>query len=128
MEMRRISESGHQSVIYATLMSRCPRCGRGRLFRGFLDVAPFCSACGLSFARFEAGDGPAVFAILIVGAIVTGGALVTEVTFQPPYWVQGVIWGPAVVILSLGLLRPLKAGLIALQYKHRAEEGRLVQK
>lgn len=116
------------AVIYATLMSRCPRCGRGKLFRGFLEVAPSCSACGLSYARFEAGDGPAVFAILIVGAIVAGGALVTEVNFQPPYWVQGVIWGPAVVILSLGLLRPLKAALIALQYRHRAEEGRLAQK
>ncbi|HEX5281637.1 MAG TPA: DUF983 domain-containing protein [Micropepsaceae bacterium] len=109
-------------------MSRCPRCGRGRLFRGFLDVATACSVCGLSYARFEAGDGPAVFAILIVGAIVAGGALVTEVNFRPPYWLQGAIWGPAVVILSLGLLRPLKAGLIALQYKHRAEEGRLAQK
>ncbi len=116
------------AVIYATLMSRCPRCGRGRLFRGFLDIAPSCSACGLSFAGFEAGDGPAVFVILIVGAIVAGGALITEVKFQPPYWVQGAIWGPAVVILSLSLLRPLKAGLIALQYKHRAEEGRLAGK
>lgn len=114
------------AVIYATLMSRCPHCGRGPLFRGFLDVAASCTVCGLSYARFEAGDGPAVFAILIVGAIVAGGALLTEVWFQPPYWVQGVIWGPAVVILSLGFLRPLKAGLIALQYKHRAEEGRFV--
>lgn len=69
-----------------------------------------------------------MFVILIVGAIVAGGALVLEVNFQPPYWVQGIIWGPAVVILSLGLLRPLKAGLIALQYKHRAEEGRLARK
>ena len=115
-------------IIYATLMSRCPRCGRGPLFRGFLDIAPACSACGLSFAGFEAGDGPAVFIILIVGTIAAGGALVMEVNFQPPYWVQGVIWGPTVIILSLGLLRPLKAGLIALQYKHRAEEGRLARK
>ncbi len=115
------------SVVYATLLSRCPRCGRGPLFRGFLTVAPSCSGCGLSFARFEAGDGPAVFVILIVGAVVAGGALLTEVWFQPTYGVQGVIWGPAVVILSLGLLRPLKAGLIALQYRNKAEEGRLVR-
>src|SRR5579871_800131 len=113
------------SVLYATLLSRCPRCGRGPLFRGFLTVAPSCGVCGLSFARFEAGDGPAVFAILIVGAVVSAGALLTEVWFQPPYWVQGAIWGPAVIILSLALLRPLKAGLIALQYKNKAEEGRL---
>jgi uncharacterized protein (DUF983 family) len=112
-------------VLYATLLARCPRCGRGPLFRGFLHVAPQCGSCGLDFSHFEAGDGPAVFVILIVGAIVAGGALLTEVWFQPPYWVHGVIWGPAVVLLSLALLRPLKAGMIALQYKHRAEEGRL---
>jgi uncharacterized protein (DUF983 family) len=81
----------------------------------------------MSYSRFEAGDGPAVFVILIVGAIVAGGALLMEVSFQPPYWVQGVIWGPAVVVLSLGFLRPFKAGLIALQYKHRAEEGRIAR-
>lgn len=113
------------AVIYATLLSRCPRCGRGRLFAGFLTVARSCGACGLDFTRFEAGDGPAVFVILLVGAIVSAGALLTEVWFHPPYWVQGVIWGPAVIILSLGFLRPLKAGLIVLQYKHRAEEGRI---
>ena len=115
------------AVLYATLFARCPRCGKGPLFRGFLNVAASCNSCGMSFSRFEAGDGPAVFVILIVGAIVAGGALLTEVWFRPPYWVQGVIWGPAVVILSLGFLRPLKAGLIALQYRHRAEEGRLAR-
>ena len=115
------------SVVYASLLGRCPRCGRGKLFRGFLNVAPACGACGLDYSRFEAGDGPAVFVILIVGAIVAGGALLTEVWFHPPYWVHAVIWFPAVVLLSLGMLRPLKAGLIVLQYKHRAEEGRLVK-
>jgi uncharacterized protein (DUF983 family) len=113
------------SVAYAALLGRCPRCGRGPLFRGFLTVAASCGACGLDYSRFEAGDGPAVFVILIVGAIVAGGALLTEVWYQPPYWVHAVIWGPAVVILSLGLLRPLKAGMITLQYKHRAGQGRL---
>ena len=57
-----------------------------------------------------------------------GGALIVEVAYQPPYWVHALIWGPAILILSLGLLRPLKAGLIVLQYKHRAEEGRLEKK
>ena len=112
------------SVAFASLLARCPHCGRGPLFRGYLKVARACSACGLDYSRFEAGDGPAVFVILIVGAIVAGSALLTEVWFQPPYWVHAVIWGPAVVILSLAFLRPLKAGMIVLQYKHRAEEGR----
>ena len=120
-------EGAHRSeplVAFASLFARCPHCGKGPLFRGYLKVARACSACGLDYSRFEAGDGPAVFVILIVGAIVAGSALLTEVWFQPPYWVHAVIWGPAVVILSLAFLRPLKAGMIVLQYKHRAEEGR----
>jgi uncharacterized protein (DUF983 family) len=67
-----------------------------------------------------------VFVILIVGAIVAGGALLLEIAYQPPYWVHALIWGPALLILSLAFLRPLKAALIVLQYKHRAEEGRRV--
>jgi len=121
------AHAGGASVVYASLLGRCPRCGKGKLFRGFLDIAPACTACGLDYSGLEAGDGPAVFVILIVGAIVAGGALLTEVWFHPPYWVHAVIWFPAVVLLSLGMLRPLKAGLIVLQYKHRAEEGRLIK-
>jgi len=112
------------SVLFASLLARCPHCGKGRLFCGYLGVAPGCPVCGLSYARFQAGDGPAVFVILIVGAIVAGSALITEVEFHPPYWLHAAIWGPAIVLLSLGLLRPLKASLIVLQYKHRAEEAR----
>jgi len=63
------------SVLAASLWGRCPRCGKGNLFRGYLTLSPSCPACGLDFAGFEAGDGPAVFVILIVGAIVAGGML-----------------------------------------------------
>lgn len=114
------------SVLAASLKGRCPRCGKGSLFQGYLAVRPSCTSCGLDFSRFEAGDGPAVFVILIVGAIVAGGALLLEIAYQPPYWVHALIWGPALLILSLAFLRPLKAALIVLQYKHRAEEGRRV--
>ena len=117
--------SGNKSAVgSAWVLGRCPRCGKGKLFHGFLGVAKACSVCGLDYSGFEAGDGPAVFVILIVGAIVAGGALITEVAFHPPYWVHAVIWGPAILILSLGLLRPLKAALIVQQYRHRAEEAR----
>jgi len=112
------------SVGSASLRGLCPRCGKGKLFRGFLNVASGCPVCGLDYSNFEAGDGPAVFVILIVGAIVAGGALITEVAFHPPYWLHAAIWGPMILILSLGFLRPLKASLIVLQYKHRAEEAR----
>jgi uncharacterized protein (DUF983 family) len=96
-------------------------------FSGYLGPANSCEACGLDYRRFNAGDGPAVFVILIVGAIVAGGALLVETAWQPPYWVHALIWGPAILLLSLGLLRPLKAGLMVLQYKHRAEEARRVE-
>ena len=113
------------STLVASLKGRCPRCGRGPLFHGYLRPAKSCGACGLDLSKLEAGDGPAIFVILIVGAIVAGGALILEVAVQPPYWVHALIWGPAIFALSLGMLRPLKAGLMVLQYKHRAEEGRL---
>lgn len=95
------------------------------MFAGYLTVAPRCSACGLDYSGFDAGDGPAVFVILIVGAIVAGGALLVEVNFQPPYWVHAVIWAPLTVILTFVLLRLAKALLLVLQYKHQAREGRL---
>ena len=74
---------------------------------------------------FDAGDGPAVFVILIVGAIVAGSALVVEVKYEPPYWVHAVLWIPLLLILSFAMLRLVKSTLLVLQYKHKAGEGRL---
>ena len=54
-----------------------------------------------------------------------GAALVTEVLYQPPIWVHALLWGPLILIVTLGPLRPLKGLMIALQYHHKAEEGRL---
>lgn len=108
------------SPFSAGLRCRCPRCGIGGLFDGFLTVADKCSACGLDFSVADSGDGPAVFIIFIVGPIVTGLALWTEMTFHPPYWVHVVLWGPAVLAGCLLLLRPFKATLVALQYRNRA--------
>jgi uncharacterized protein (DUF983 family) len=121
------ADDGHSppGVLRASLFGLCPRCGQGSLFGGYLSLAPACRACGLDFSALGAGDGPAVFAILIVGAIVAGGALILEVTVRPPYWVHAIIWLPLILILSLGLLRPLKAWLIVQQYRHRAEEHRV---
>ncbi len=112
------------SPALAGLKGRCPRCGEGQLFNGFLTPAPRCANCRLDFAFIDSGDGPAVFIILIIGFVIVGGALVTEVLWRPPYWVHAVIWGPLAIILSLGLLRPAKGLLIGLQYAHKAEEGR----
>ncbi len=114
------AQPGPPSFLSAGLRGRCPRCGRGRLFAGYLTVAPRCAVCGLDFSQVDSGDGPAVFIILIVGFLVVGAALVTEILFHPPYWLHLVLWIPAILGGSLGLLRPLKATFIALQYRHLA--------
>jgi uncharacterized protein (DUF983 family) len=105
------------------LRGRCPRCGEGRLFSGLLGIQPRCQACGLDFSFTDAGDGPAVFVIMIVGFIVVGLALYVEFTFGPPFWVHALLWVPLILALSIGLLRPLKGFLIAQQYLHRAGPG-----
>ena len=109
----------------AGLRGRCPRCGEGPLFDGFLTIADECEACGLDFSREDAGDGPAVFIMFLVGAIVVPLALLLHLWLAPPVWVQLLVWFPVVIGLSLLFLRPFKATLFALQYKHGAEEARL---
>jgi len=107
------------------LRGRCPRCGEGRLFQGFLTLRPRCEHCGLDYGFADAGDGPAVFVILIGGFIVVFAALIVEFVYQPPYWVHVALWLPLILILTLGPLRPMKGLLISLQYHHKAQEGRL---
>lgn len=113
------------SAVVAGLTGACPRCGRGRLFAGFLDLAPRCGRCGLDFSFADAGDGPAVFVSLFGGFVVLGIALVTETLYEPPFWVHLALFLPLTLVVCLGLLRPLKGLLVALQYRNKAEEGRL---
>lgn len=115
------------SVARASLLARCPRCGRGALFRGVLTIAPFCESCGLEFAAFDVGDGPAALVILVVGALVCGAALYVEFTWSPPLWVHVLLWTPAIAVLTIFFLRVIKAALLILQYRHRAGEGRLAE-
>jgi uncharacterized protein (DUF983 family) len=110
------------------LRCRCPRCGEGKLLRGFLTLRPACEHCGLDYGFAGAGDGPAVFVILIGGAIVVFAALITEVVYQPPYWVHAALWLPLVLLVTLAPLRPIKGLMIALQYHHKAQEGRLTHR
>ena len=107
------------TLLRAALGCRCPRCGRGRLFAGLLSVRPACTVCGLDLSAQDAGDGPAVFAILFLGLIVVGLAALVEINFSPPIWVHLLLWAPLILIGAVAMLRPLKAGLIALQYRHR---------
>ena len=109
------------------LRGRCPRCGEGHLFQGFLALRPSCEACGLDYSSFDSADGPAFFVMSIVGLIVVGLALFLEVTYEPPIWVHALGAGSLSIGLSLLLVRPLKGMLIALQFANKAEEGRFRQ-
>jgi uncharacterized protein (DUF983 family) len=114
-----------QSPTTTGLAGRCPRCGEGHLFKGFLSVAPACDNCGLDFSFADAGDGPAVFVTLFAGFLVLGMALWVEISYEPPMWVHLLIFAPMTVIVCLGILRPLKGLLVAMQYANKAEQGRL---
>jgi uncharacterized protein (DUF983 family) len=109
----------------AGLTCSCPRCGQGRLFDGLLKVKPACSSCGLDYSFADSGDGPAVFVILIIGFLVVGLALWTEVNYNPPIWLHFIIWIPLAIGLSLWLLRIMKSLLIALQYRNNARSGEI---
>jgi uncharacterized protein (DUF983 family) len=114
-----LSEGG---AIARGLRCRCPACGEGPLFQGFLHVRPVCEACGADLSGQDSGDGPVAFIVLIVGGIVVGLALVVEVGYAPPVWLHLLLWLPLTVALTLALMRPAKAVLVALQYKHRRHD------
>ena len=116
-----------QSVMRG-LACKCPRCGRGKLYSGFLTLRPACEFCGLDYAFIDSGDGPAVFIIMIAGAIVVACSLIVEVKYEPPFWVHAVLWLPLILATTLLPLRSMKSLLIALQFHHKAAEGRLIDR
>lgn len=123
-------ETGHGtpsfgSTLLAGIIGRCPSCHRGKLYSGYLTLAPRCTVCGLDYGFADAGDGPAVFVILVTGFVVVGLALIVEILYSPPYWLHAALWGPLAIIVPLVLLRSFKGVLIALQFRHKAEEGKL---
>lgn len=110
------------SIFAAGLAGRCPRCGRGPLFAGFLKLAPACAACGLDLSFADSGDGPAVFVSLVGGFVVLGLALWTELAYEPPFWVHVALFLPLTLIVCIGMLRPLKGVLIAQQFRTKAAQ------
>jgi len=110
------------------LRCKCPSCGKGKLYAGFLSLRQSCGVCGCDYAFIDSGDGPAVFVIMIAGAIVVTAALITEVKYQPPFWVHAVLWLPLTLAVTLWPLRAIKSLLIALQFHHKAAEGRLIER
>lgn len=113
------------SPLSAGLSGKCPRCGQGALFKTFLGLGDNCNVCGLDYSKADAGDGPAVFIMFIVGFVAVSVAFVARFVWFAPILTAFLISGGVATVLSLALLRPFKATLVALQYKHKAEEGRL---
>ena len=110
------------SVLRVALTCCCPRCGRGRLFRNLLEVRDHCEVCGLNLSQHDAGDGPSVAVILVLGAFIVGMAFWVEFRFSPPLWVHAVLWPVVTIPLAILMMRALKAALVALQYRHRSSE------
>ena len=109
------------SPVTAALLGRCPRCGKGKLFKGVLDIRPRCEVCDLDLSAHDAGDGPAVAGILIIGAIAVGLALWVDARFRPPLWVHAVVWPLVILPLCVLTMRLAKAALVALQWRHRRD-------
>lgn len=125
MENSATNEKSAVPPLKAGLTCSCPRCGRGKLFNGYLALAPRCTECGLDYSFAYSGDGPAVFVILIGGLIAVLAVLAVELIWQPSYWVHAAVGIPAVLIATLLPLRISKSLLIALQFHHKAAEARL---
>ncbi len=114
-----------RSHVLNGFLGRCPQCGKGGLFKSYLNLNKSCDNCQLNFGFAESGDGPAFFIMILVGFAVVVAAIMTEVAYRPPYWVHALMWPPLIFLLSALLLRPLKGLMIGLQFKHQAREGRL---
>ncbi|MFG1346444.1 DUF983 domain-containing protein [Xanthobacter autotrophicus DSM 431] len=114
------------SPLSTGLRGRCPRCGEGHLFNGFLTIAPACEVCGLDYSFADPADGPAFFVMCFacVPAVLFGIWL--EVAYEAPYWVHLVTTLPVLLLTCIPPLRPLKGWLVASQYYYKAEEGRRV--
>lgn len=120
------SPASEPSPLKAALAGDCPRCRERTLFKSLVGFADRCRSCGLNFADFNVGDGPAAFLIFIVGTITVVGALILDGAVSPPWWVH-LIWIPVATLLTVGGLRVSKAWLLGQEYRHRAREGRIVE-
>ena len=114
---------GKPNPLLSGAAGRCPNCGEGRLFEGFLKVSPACEACGFDLAAADSGDGPAVFVILIAGFICAFGALFTMVAFRASVWVTLAIWLPMTLVICLALVRPMKGLMLAAQFMNKASQS-----
>ncbi len=107
------------TAIKRGILCKCPNCGRGKLFHKFLKVADQCEICSEELRHQRADDAPAYLVILIVGHIVVPLALMVEKLYHPPHWLAFSIWIPLTLVLSLGLLQPIKGAIVGWQWAQR---------
>ncbi len=100
------------------LRGRCPACGQGRCFRSFTEFEDVCAVCGIPLGNADVGDGASWFIVLVVGALATGGAFALDMWLKPPVWVHALFWTPVVLGATIGLLRPVRALLLASHVRH----------
>ncbi len=117
-----VNGSTEVSVVKATLTCRCPRCGKGLLFSGLLDLRGACAVCGLDFSRMDVGDGFVVPILMVLGFIVVGAAIWFDFTYNPPLWLHAVIWPPVTIVLAVAMTRYFKSFLAVQQYHVRKTE------
>ena len=108
------------STIKTGLACRCPRCGKGALFKGYLTLRTECPECGLSYGFADPADGPAFFVMTAVGLVGMILLMAFDFIVHPPIWVHAVVTLPILVAMCMGCLRPFKAWLVAEQYVHKA--------
>lgn len=111
------------TLLRASLGCLCPRCGRGALFSRLLVLKDECPACGLDLAEMDVGDAMAVPLIIVVGALAVGAAFWVEFRFNPPLWVHAALWPAVVIPLTILLMRPAKAFLVAQQYRTQMRDA-----
>ena len=87
-----------------------------------MTIRDRCEHCGLDLTQCDTGDGAAVGVILVLGTIIVGMAFWVEFRFEPPLWVHALLWPLVTVPLAIALMRPSKAALVALQFRHRSKE------
>lgn len=120
-------EAEPDPLLVSSAKGLCPRCGAQTLFVGAVRFAPRCRSCGLDYAQFNVGDGPAAFLTLIVGAVILGLALALEFKVHPPMWLHLILWPVLTVVCVVGALRIAKGMLLILEYRNKAREGRLAK-
>lgn len=114
----------YPSPVLAAMFGRCPSCGEGKLYRGYLKLVESCDVCNARISDADAEDAPVTFILVLVGSIGMAGIIVSIVKYDLPAWLVLAIWMPVIVAMSLLVMSPFKGALTALQHKHDAGEHR----